>query len=290
MATTKNSEKKVTKMTRSQLNEMINYQIDQKVCNYIVESQGITLKKASTQLNESAKDGFKALKQSCKNQAVKAAIFTAIKALQGAVKLLDGEAKTDLQSMVNVMMALTADQTGIQSHAYGNGVQNQQWPLNDQQKVVSESKKLRTITKKLNESINVNWFFQNIPGKFDLPLTKGIYRGENVYILTRFGDEEVEGSEDKAIVKEIFNDPLAKFGIGVHIEDSDVPYIDLFAISKNHHESSYSEVTIWNSEDPSLDGDFMEGDNDGNYQGIKMITLAEAKKIYKKYYFPMDEY
>jgi len=142
MATTKKSDKKVTKMSRTQLNEMINYQIDQKVCNYIVESQGITLKKASAQLNESAKDGFKALKQSCKNQAVKAAIFTAIKALQGAVKLLDGEAKTDMQSMVNVMMALTADQTRVQAHAYGNGIQNQQQPqgqqpqqqpLNDQQ-------------------------------------------------------------------------------------------------------------------------------------------------------------
>lgn len=130
--------KKTTKVTRSQLNEMINFQIDQKVVNYIVESQGITLKDASAQLNESAKDGFKALKQSCKNQAVKAAIFTATKALQGAVKLLDGEAKTDMQSMVNVLMALTADQTGQQAHAYGNGVQQpqqqpQQQPLNDQQ-------------------------------------------------------------------------------------------------------------------------------------------------------------
>jgi prolyl-tRNA editing enzyme YbaK/EbsC (Cys-tRNA(Pro) deacylase) len=126
MATTKNSGKKVTKMSRTQLNEMINYQIDQKVCNYIVETQGITLKKASAQLNESAKDGFKALKQSCKNQAVKAAIFTATKSLQGAVKLLDGEAKTDMMSMVNVLMALTADQTGNNSFAYTNGIQNQQ--------------------------------------------------------------------------------------------------------------------------------------------------------------------
>ena len=139
MATTKNSGKKVTKMSRTQLNEMINYQIDQKVCNYIVETQGITLKKASAQLNESAKDGFKALKQSCKNQAVKAAIFTATKSLQGAVKLLDGEAKTDMMSMVNVLMALTADQTGNNSFAYTNGIQNQQQgqqnqqPLNDQQ-------------------------------------------------------------------------------------------------------------------------------------------------------------
>lgn len=123
-------------MTRSQLNEMINYQIDQKVVNYIVESQGITLNEASKKLNESAKDGFKALKQACKNQAVKAAIFAATKSLQGAAALLDGEAKTDMQSMVNVLMALTAEQTGNQAHAYGNGIQNQQQdnqPLNDNQ-------------------------------------------------------------------------------------------------------------------------------------------------------------
>ena len=160
--------KKITKMTRAQLNEMINYQIDQKVVNYIIESQGITLNEASKQLNESTKDGFKALKQACKNQAVKAAIFAATKSLQGATALLDGEAKTDMQSMVNVLMALTADQTGNQVHAYGNRIQQNgqvqqpqyapqneqpQQQLNDHQKLVSESKKSRLKRKKkLNEN------------------------------------------------------------------------------------------------------------------------------------------
>jgi len=139
MATTKKPiEKKTTKMSRTKLNEMINLEVDQRVVNYIVENEGITLDAATASLNESAKDGFKALKQACKNQAVKAAIFTATKSLQGAVKLLDGEAKTDMMSMVNVLMALTAEQTGNNSFAYTNGVQNQQGqqnqqPLNDQQ-------------------------------------------------------------------------------------------------------------------------------------------------------------
>ena len=144
MATTKKPiEKKTTKMSRTKLNEMINLEVDQRVVNYIVENEGITLDAATASLNESAKDGFQALKQACKNQAVKAAIFTATKSLQGAVKLLDGEAKTDMMSMVNVLMALTAEQTGNNSFAYTNGVQNQQQgqqqgqqnqqPLNDQQ-------------------------------------------------------------------------------------------------------------------------------------------------------------
>jgi len=140
MATTKKPiEKKTTKMSRTKLNEMINLEVDQRVVNYIVENEGITLDSATASLNESAKDGFQALKQACKNQAVKAAIFTATKSLQGAVKLLDGEAKTDMMSMVNVLMALTAEQTGNNSFAYTNGVQNQQQgqqnqqPLNDQQ-------------------------------------------------------------------------------------------------------------------------------------------------------------
>lgn len=140
MVTTKKPiEKKTTKMSRTKLNEMINLEVDQRVVNYIVENEGITLDAATASLNESAKDGFQALKQACKNQAVKAAIFTATKSLQGAVKLLDGEAKTDMMSMVNVLMALTAGQTGNNSFAYTNGVQNQQQgqqnqqPLNDQQ-------------------------------------------------------------------------------------------------------------------------------------------------------------
>lgn len=140
MATTKKPiEKKTTKMSRTKLNEMINLEVDQRVVNYIVENEGITLDAATASLNESAKDGFQALKQACKNQAVKAAIFTATKSLQGAVKLLDGEAKTDMMSMVNVLMALTAEQTGNNSFAYTNGFQNQQQgqqnqqPLNDQQ-------------------------------------------------------------------------------------------------------------------------------------------------------------
>lgn len=140
MATTKKPiVKKTTKMSRTKLNEMINLEVDQRVVNYIVENEGITLDAATASLNESAKDGFQALKQACKNQAVKAAIFTATKSLQGAVKLLDGEAKTDMMSMVNVLMALTAEQTGNNSFAYTNGVQNQQQgqqnqqPLNDQQ-------------------------------------------------------------------------------------------------------------------------------------------------------------
>ena len=146
--TTNKDSKKVTKMTRSQLNEMINYQIDQKVVNYIVESQGITLNEASKQLNESAKDGFKALKQACKNQAVKAAIFAATKSLQGAAALLDGEAKTDMQSMVNVLMALTAEQTGNQAHAYGNGIQKEN--------AVQES--FKNIKKKLYESEQESYY------------------------------------------------------------------------------------------------------------------------------------
>jgi len=125
---TEEKKHRVTKMSRSQLNEMVNVLVDQKICNYIVESQGLKLDTEMTHINESAKDGFKALKQACKNTAVKGAIFAATKSLQGAVKLLDGEAKTDMQSIVNVLMVLSADQTGQDAYqnAYPNGVQNNQ--------------------------------------------------------------------------------------------------------------------------------------------------------------------
>ena len=125
---TQQKKHRVTKMTRTQLNEMINVMVDQKICNYIVESQGIKLDKEMQHINESAKDGFKALKQACKNTAVKGAIFAATKSLQGAVNLLDGEAKTDMQSIVNVLMVLSAGQTGQDPYkdAYPNGVQNNQ--------------------------------------------------------------------------------------------------------------------------------------------------------------------
>ena len=125
---TQQKKHRVTKMTRTQLNEMINVMVDQKICNYIVESQGIKLDKEMQHINESAKDGFKALKQACKNTAVKGAIFAATKSLQGAVNLLDGEAKTDMQSIVNVLMVLSAGQTGQDPYkdAYPNGVQKGQ--------------------------------------------------------------------------------------------------------------------------------------------------------------------
>lgn len=125
---TEEKKHRVTKMSRSQLNEMVNVLVDQKICNYIVESQGLKLETEMSHINESAKDGFKALKQACKNTAVKGAIFAATKSLQGAVKLLDGEAKTDMQSIVNVLMVLSSDQTGQDPYqnAYPNGIQNNQ--------------------------------------------------------------------------------------------------------------------------------------------------------------------
>ena len=112
MATAK-KDKKVTKMTRAQLNEMINFEIDQRVVNYIVESSNITLKDASRRLNESIiKDGLLSLRKSCQEKSIKSLIFTATKSLQAAANLLEGEAKTDMQSIVNVLRSLTAEQKG----------------------------------------------------------------------------------------------------------------------------------------------------------------------------------
>ena len=160
----------------------------------------------------------------------------------------------------------------------------------EKQSKISESKKV-SKNKKINESYtNVEDYFNNIPGTFDLKLSNGWYESpdEKACFLTRFGDPDVEGSENKSIASEIFRDPTARYFIGVHYIDSDAPYIDLFALTKNEHNTSFDTYGIMNSEEVHVDDDHEIDFENGeicDYQGIKMISKQEAIEIFNNNYY-----
>ncbi len=186
--------KKTTKMRRSELNEMINYKVDQKVINYLVESQGLDLQSAIKNLQDRAQKGFSSLKSSCKDRAVKTLIFVAIKSLQGAYGLLDGEAQTDMGSIVNILMTLTAEQTGNNTFAYTR-------------KPISEGL--------INESLYFTKSDYNLASKGLWPFNKKSLpiksKLGNVNLLAQWGNEDCVYDLDPEKASMILNDDSARF-------------------------------------------------------------------------------